>query len=194
VNTQANLVSNNSQRIGSFSTSTGQEIEVIDVDLEAQGLSKTDLKLPTTATFGLGYGLDKKWFVGVEYSMQSLSDFSSQFIEIDNLSYQDASSFAFGAYFIPDYASFSNYFRRVTYRAGLRYDKTGIMVNDTEINNFGITFGIGLPLGGSFSNVNLGFELGRRGTTSADLIEESYFKVNIGLSLSDRWFQKRRIN
>ena len=51
------------------------------------------------------------------------------------------------------------------------------MINGKEINNFGITFGLGLPLGGSFSNINLGFELGRRGTTDADLIEESYFKV-----------------
>ncbi|MEC7264731.1 MAG: hypothetical protein VXW38_13400, partial [Bacteroidota bacterium] len=86
------------------------------------------------------------------------------------------------------------YFKRVTYRAGLRYDVSGLEVNGKEINNFGITFGLGMPLGGSFSNVNLGFELGRRGTTDANLIEESYLKINVGLSLNDVWFQKRKIN
>jgi len=49
-------------------------------------------------------------------------------------------------------------------------------------------------LGRSFSNINLGFELGKRGMASENLIEEKYFKINIGLSLNDLWFQKRKIN
>lgn len=194
VNTQANLVSENTQRIGSFSLSNGQEIEVIDVNLEARGLKRTEIKVPTRTTFGLGMGEDKKWFLGGEYSFQQFSDFRNEFVIIDDVEYQDASSIAVGGFFIPDFASFSSYFNRITYRAGLRLDKTGMVVREKEINNFGITFGLGLPLGGSFSNMNLGFELGRRGTTAADLIEESYMKVNIGLSLNDRWFRKRQID
>jgi hypothetical protein len=73
-----------------------------------------------------------------------------------------------------------------------------MVINNTEINNFGITFGVGLPLASGnnvgFSNINLGFEVGNRGTTDANLIKENYFKVNIGLSLNDRWFVKRKIN
>ena len=118
----------------------------------------------------------------------------NEFVDAESLEYIDAYSLALGMYYIPDYASFTSYARRVNYRAGLRYDKTGLVINDKEINNFGITFGAGLPLGGSFSNINLGFELGRRGTTAANLIEESYFKFSVGLSLNDRWFQKRKIN
>ena len=194
VNTQANLVSTNSQRIGSFAVDSGEEVEVVEVDLEAQGLKNTELKIPTVASFGLGFGQDKKWFVGAEYSFQDYSSFENRFVSVENLEYIDASSMAFGVYFIPDYASFTSYLKRVNYRAGLRYDKTGLMINGKEINNFGITFGFGLPLGGSFSNLNLGFELGRRGTTDANLIEESYLKIGIGLSLNDRWFQKRKIN
>ncbi len=194
VDTQANLESENSQTIGSFSLATGEEIEVIDVDLEAQGLKRTDLKIPTTYTFGLGYGQDKKWFVGLEYGFQELSSFTNAFLNADQVEYIDSSSLALGVFFIPDFASFSSYLKRINYRAGLRYDKTGLVVNGKEIENFGITFGLGLPLGGAFSNVNLGFELGRRGTQAANLIEESYLKIGVGLSLNDRWFQKRKIN
>ena len=194
VNTQANLVSKNTQEIGSFSLVDGTGIETIDVDLDAQGLRNTDLKIPTTTTFGLGYGEKMKWFLGAEYSFQGLSSFSNEFLAVDNLVYKDASSLAFGGFFIPNRSPFSPYWKRVTYRAGLRLDKTGMLVNNTDINNFGITFGFGLPLGRSLSNLNLGFELGRRGTTSADLIEESYLKINIGLSLNDLWFQKRKID
>ena len=194
VNTQGNLVSKNERQIGSFSVANGGTIEEVEVNLAAQNLRNTELKIPTTTTFGLGYGEDFKWFVGAEYSFQGMSSFDNTFLGADNVRYEDASSYAFGAFITPDYDSFTSYLKRVTYRAGVRFDKTGMLVNEVDINNFGITFGLGLPLGRSFSNLNLGFELGRRGTTRANLIEESYFKFNVGLSLNDRWFQKRKIN
>ncbi len=194
VNTQANLTSKNKKAIGSLSTTTGQNVEVTNVDLDAVNLKNTELKIPTTATLGLGFGEHRKWFLGAEYSFQGLSSFSNDFIDEDNIEYEDASSFAFGGFYIPDHSAFSGYYKQITYRAGLRMDKTGMTINNKEINNFGITFGFGLPMRGSFSNLNLGFEIGKRGTTYADLIEESYFKVNFGLSLNDIWFRKRRIN
>ena len=194
VNTQANLTSDNSEQIGSFSTASGQSIETTEVNLHAQMLKYTFVKIPTTTTLGVGYGEDKKWFLGAEYSFQGFSNFSNDFLAVQNLEYKDAGTIRLGGYFVPEYTSFTSYAKRITYRAGLRQTKTGMVVNNKEINDFGITFGMGLPLGGSFSNINLGFELGRRGTTSADLIEESYFKVNLGLSLNDKWFLKRKIN
>jgi len=194
VDTQANLGAENTQRIGSFAQLSGREIETIDVDLEAQGLLRTDVKVPTITTIGLGFGEDKKWFLGGEYSFQQLSSFSNEFIATENLGYQDASTIRFGGFFVPDYSSFSGYLKRITYRAGVRFAKTGMLVNNQEIDDFGITFGFGLPLGNSFSNANLGLEYGKTGTTSANLVQENYFKVIIGLSLNDRWFQKRKIN
>ena len=82
----------------------------------------------------------------------------------------------------------------VNNRAGVRLDNTGYVVNGKSLENFGITFGMGLPLGINFSNLNLGFELGRRGTTMNGLVRESYFKVSVGLSFNDKWFLKRQIN
>ena len=194
VNTQGNLTSENTQTLGSFSLVTGNNVEVVDVDLDASNLRNTELKIPTRTTFGLGFGENKKWFLGAEYSFQQMGDFENTFLGLDNIDYGDANTYALGGYWIPDYRSLTGYFNRITYRAGLRYDVTGMTINNKEINNFGITFGLGLPLGADFSNLNVGFELGRRGTTDANLIEESYFKVNIGLSLNDRWFQQRKIN
>ena len=194
INTQGNLTSENTQTLGSFSLVTGNNVEVVDVDLDASNLRNTELKIPTRTTFGLGFGENKKWFLGAEYSFQQMGDFENTFLGLDNIDYGDANTYALGGYWIPDYRSLTGYFNRITYRAGLRYDVTGMTINNKEINNFGITFGLGLPLGADFSNLNVGFELGRRGTTDANLIEESYFKVNIGLSLNDRWFQQRKIN
>lgn len=194
VNTQANLVSENKRTIGSFSTVSGRDIEVLEVDLEAQGLARTGVQIPTTATLGVGYGQDRKWFLGAEYSFQELSSFENELTPFSNLEYQNAQTFRLGGYYIPDYTSFTSYLKRATYRAGAKVSKSGIVVDNKEINDFGITFGIGLPLGRNLSNINLGFELGKRGTKYGDLVEESYFKVNLGLSLNDKWFIPRKIN
>tara|TARA_R110002167_G_scaffold262525_13_gene469171 strand:- start:779 stop:2068 length:1290 start_codon:yes stop_codon:yes gene_type:complete len=194
VNTQANLSSTNTRQLGSILVSELRDIETLDVNLDVLGLKNTTLKIPTTTTLGVGFGEDMKWFLGAEYSFQGMGSFSNDFLAIDNLVYQDASSFAFGGYFIPERNAFNGYYKRMVYRAGIRYDKTGMLVNNKEINNFGITFGVGLPLGRSLSNLNIGFELGKRGTTSADLIEENYLKINLGFSFNDLWFLKRKIN
>jgi hypothetical protein len=41
--------------------------------------------------------------------------------------------------------------------------KTGLIVNSESINDVGLTLGLGLPIPGSLSNVNIGFELGKKG-------------------------------
>ena len=194
INTQINLTARNSRQIESTLISAGTTIESVDVDLNAVGLRNTELKIPTSVTLGLGYGEDKKWFVGAEFSTQNWDGFSNDFLGVDNISYQNANTFALGGLYTPDYDAFAGYFKRVTYRAGARFSNTGMIVNNNEINDFGITFGVGLPLGRILSNLNLGFEVGKRGTTDAGLIEENYIKFNLGFSFNSIWFEKRKIN
>jgi hypothetical protein len=44
----------------------------------------------------------------------------------------------------------------------LKYEKTGLVVNGESINDVGLTLGLGLPITGTSSNVNIGFELGKK--------------------------------
>ena len=194
IHTQTNLTSENSQRIGTYAPLTGNEIETIQVNLDEDFLHFTEIKVPTTYSLGLGYGEDKHWFLGAEYSTQQFSGFKNPFLRSANVEYEDASSIALGGFYLPNYTSIDSYLSRVVYRAGVRLDNTGYVVNGKSLENFGITFGMGLPLGINFSNLNLGFELGRRGTTMNGLVRESYFKVSVGLSFNDKWFLKRQIN
>ena len=55
-----------------------------------------------------------------------------------------------------------------------------------------MNFGFGLPVG--LSKIDIGFEFGQRGTTLKGLVFENYFNINIGLSLSDKWFKKTLID
>lgn len=175
---------------------TGQEaiINSIKADLEGQNLKETDLTLPSKFSFGAGIGQPQKWFAGAEYTFQKTSEFDNPIFTANNAEFVDASTIALGGYYIPNYNSFSSYWDRIVYRAGLNFENTGLKINNETINEFGISFGVGLPVGNIFSNANIGFEIGKRGTTKADLIEENFMNLQISLSLNDRWFQKRKYN
>jgi hypothetical protein len=99
-----------------------------------------------------------------------------------------------GGYYVPDFAPFASFFKRATYRFGIRLVNTGMEVNNQAIKDFGTNIGVGLPMGGTFSNVNIGIEMGALGTAKAGLIKENYLSLRVGLSLNDRWFLKRKIN
>lgn len=166
----------------------------IESDLAAEGLDQTDLTLPSSVSFGVGIGQPRKWFLGAEYSSQNTSEFSNPIFSIDNTNFVNASSFSLGGFYIPNYDSFSGYWKRATYRAGMRFEHTGLKINNEDIREFGMSFGVGLPVGGMFSNANLGLEFGKRGTTNANLIQENFINFQLSLSLNDRWFQKIKYN
>ena len=152
------------------------------------------LKLPNKIAIGVGVGEARKWLVGTTLAFQGNGQYANYYNSADEVRYEKYSKYAIGGYYIPNYASFSNYFSRITYRAGLKYEKTGLVINNESINDVGMTLGAGFPITGSFSNVNLGLEFGKRGTTEAGLIQENYFNFSLSFSFNDRWFLKNKFN
>ncbi|HLT33951.1 MAG TPA: hypothetical protein VKZ98_09190 [Aquaticitalea sp.] len=177
-----------------FNSTTDQEfvLNTIEADLDSQNLKTTDLDLPSRVSFGAGIGQPQKWFVGTEFTFQNSSKFSNPIFDISNAEFVNASTIAVGGFFIPEYDSFSKYWKRVVYRAGLHFENTGLEINNETINEFGISFGLGLPVGNLFSNANIGLEMGKRGTTNQNLVQENFINLQFSLSLNDRWFQKKK--
>jgi hypothetical protein len=175
---------------------TDQEVALntIDVDLGEIGLETTDLKIPSKTSFGFGFGAPRKWFAGVDYTFLKASQFSNRLLVVDNSTYEDASSISFGGFYIPEFDSFNRYWKRIVYRTGIRFENTGLKVNEQVIKEFGISFGVGLPVGRIFSNANLAVEFGKRGITSANLVRENFVNFQMSLSLNDRWFEKLKFN
>lgn len=116
------------------------------------------------------------------------------------IKYDNSNKIALGGFFIPKYNSITSYWDRVTYRAGIKLEKTGLLVNGsgiendfTAIDDYGISFGVGLPVSNQLSNLNIGFEFGKRGETEKGLVQENYFNFRLSLSLNDKWFRKLEI-
>jgi len=154
--------------------------------------SKTVIQMPSTFSIGAGVGESKKWIIGTEVTFKASNTFSNRISDVTNVSYENGTKYTLGGYYMPNYNSFDNYFKKITYRGGFRYENTGLVVNTFSINDYALTGGLGLPVGGTFSNLNLGFELGRRGTARANLIQENYINITMSLSLNDKWFTPRK--
>ena len=186
-----NFNSENYRKTGSVSIlPTG----IYTVDEREIEVPNTKFTFPSQLTLGAAISKSKNWGIGMEYVKQQTSNFTNRSFTIENVTYKNASKFRLGGYYIPNYNSFGNYFKRVVYRAGARFEQTGMEFSGQDINEFGISFGVGLPVGRLFSNMNIGVELGRRGTTDFGLIQENFFNTYLSFSLNDRWFEKRLID
>lgn len=172
-------------------TASGAETTI---DMLEVASYKEDVKLPSKFTIGTGFGRERKWFAGAEYTFQESNELGNRFDDVTNAAFESAYKISVGGYYIPNYTSFTSYFSRITYRAGIKYANTGLVINDEQIKDYGFSFGLGLPLGGyaGASNVNIGAEIGKRGTTNAGLVQENYVNIFISLSFNDRWFVKRK--
>ena len=169
-------------------------INQIEVDLLSLGLEETDLKMPSKMSIGLGIGSIRNWFIGSEYTMIKSSVFSSDLLDIENATFEDSSVLSVGGFYIPDYNSFNKLWQRIVYRSGIYFEKTGLNINNQSIKEFGISFGLGIPVGRLFSNINTVVEIGSRGTTNENLVKENFVNFQLSLSLNDRWFVKRKYN
>ena len=154
----------------------------------------TKIKLPSKLTFGSGFGEVKKWLVGGEITFLNNSVLSNRFNDIQGATFENSIRYSLGGFFIPNYNSYSNYYKRIVYRGGLRYENTGLVIQNKSINDFAANIGLGMPLSGTFTNINIGLEIGKRGTKYYNLVEENYINLSVGLSLSDKWFVKRKFD
>lgn len=189
---EGNLGSSNSRSISAVSYNSN--FEYSEVETSEEETFSRDLTLPSELKIGVGIGESRKWLIGAQFATASKGDLANTYNTKPNVSYDKAMKYSLGGYFIPDHDSFTSYFKRIVFRAGLKYEETGLIVNSESIKDAGFSFGLGLPVTGSFSNINFGFEYGKRGTTSAGLIQENYAKFSVGLSLNDRWFVKRKFD
>jgi hypothetical protein len=189
---QSKLSSSNTRTISTVKYNSNFDVGIIDA-VDSQEI-RTDLMIPEKISFGFGAGQVKKWMVGAQMTLQDVGKLAADFNTSSNTTYGKYSSYSLGGYYVPNYNVFSKYYQKVTYRAGLKYTKTGMAINTEEINDKAVTVGFGLPISGSVSNFGVGLEYGQKGTTAKGLVQEDYFSLALSFSLNDKWFGHRKID
>ena len=196
------LLSKNNQTYFTRSVSTQNIGSIQDLDLASQGIDQLNLTIGNKSSYGVSVGQDKKWLFGAQFTSINSGNYRNDFIQLNNISYENSSRLSIGGMYIPNYASITSYWKRIAYRAGFRQESSGVVVNAIPLDEIGMSFGVSLPLGGfysaanvaGYSNLNLGIELGERGVNTDGLVRERFWTIRIGLSLNDLWFIKRQYN
>ena len=139
--------------------------------------------IPQKIGGGFSIGQANNWMFAADVTLNEWSKYKA-FGMSDSLG--NSISYNFGAqYYIGKYAV----------NAGFRYHDSPLNINNTDINDYGISFGVGFPLRSNeftVSYVDLGFEFGRRGTTVNNLIQQDYFKVKLGINIRNTWFRRAK--
>ena len=153
---------------------------------------KGNVTFPLKVGGGLTYEVVNKLLVAGDFEFQQWSNYSAFGVKG---SLKNVIATSLGAQYTPQKFSSSttSYLKRMTYRAGIRYSKSYLEIKNTQLDEFGVSFGFGFPLRKTRSTLNIAVELGKRGTTNNQLIQENYGKVTLGFSIFERWFIKNKL-
>ena len=175
----------NSYSGGFISTST------YDTVLYKDDLRGT-LNIPQSIGAGLSYTFKDKLTVAGDVTWQNWANF--KFMKpCDSL--QNTVMASLGAQFIPDPTS-NKFFRKMAFRIGGRYSSGELLLRNKPISEFGVCFGVGVPLTtfNTHSSINILFEYGRTGTLDNNLIRQDYFRFSFCFTLQERWYQRVKLD
>lgn len=173
-----------------YNSNTGAPV-TIDSVYHATG-QKGDVIYPASYGAGIIFEKEMKWLLGVDYTSTQWDNY--RFFG-DKEPVRNSYAVHVGAQLFP--SNGTGYWRRVFYRAGFSFGTDYVSV-DKDLPTWSASVGLGLPMrppaySNQFSVINLSLEVGSRGNKT-NLIRENFFRVGVGLSLSDIWFLKRKFD
>lgn len=163
--------------------------------------AKDGYAMPTEVAVGLAYKHKNRWKIGLDYTYQNWGGISStDYLKPDGTvvgntgSYNNRHKINVGGEWCknPDGRSF---FEKVKYRAGVSYSSPYLNINTSEGIKKGprevaASIGVALPIINNYNNrsvLNVGFQWVNE---SGSVIKENTFRISIGLTFNERWFQK----
>ena len=144
-------------------------------------------------SFGAGISFSKADNLTFGADVQYLDYAQFRDFKGQNFNGAGAWKIALGGEFTPNATSPGSYLKRITYRTGVNIDQYPYLVNGNTLKDFGINFGLSLPVS-RISSLDLGVKIGKRGDLGLNKIEENYFKLYFGVTFNDQWFIKRRFD
>lgn len=162
--------------------------------------------VPSLTQAGISIDNNKNWSVNLDGGYQQWSQFRS-FGQKGGIStgvaLNDTWRAGIGGEIAPDPGSVDNYFKRVTYRAGLSVGQMPYRPDGNVMYDRAVSWGFSFPLPTATvldaTTINLAFSYGQRGNIAKSLenpngnIKEDYIRAQLGVTLNNRWFLKRRI-
>ncbi|MCS7035704.1 MAG: hypothetical protein RMJ33_05200 [Saprospiraceae bacterium] len=153
------------------------------------------LTLPAAWRVGAQYVRANKLRLGAEFAWEGWSVFENA-ARSNDADFRNIIELAAGVEYIPDHISYNRYLKRVRYRFGAHYRQDPRLVGPGQLDDIGLSFGMGFPLilpRQQTSFVQTSLEVGRLGRGTS--IQETYARITLGFTFNDdSWFFKRRFD
>lgn len=151
------------------------------------GTGFVKMKIPFRVIGGATLKMNNKFIFALDYFYQPWSYYSLNDVKSNNL--KDAHKVSLGFEYRPIREPGMSFWEQIMLRAGLSYEQSQYTFNNTDLNQYSIFAGFSLPLSPE-NTIDFAFEYSSRGTTDHNLIKEDFFKLNLGISFGDIWFQR----
>lgn len=161
-------------------------------------------KIPHTFGVGVYYKNGNKWSVGADYSLQKWGsctmpwlNTNQEYVVTDNL-LKDKHTVTLGGEYTPDVFSRS-VLKRTTYKLGASYSTPYIITNGTDgPKEYTVTAGFTSPLKSSWNGRNILLNVALQWvkespTDKLTQISENYFRLSVGITFNERWFEKWKV-
>jgi hypothetical protein len=150
--------------------------------------------MPKSIGGGLALEKDDKYLIAADVYWQNWAKLK-MFGKDDSL--KNTIRASLGIQITPNATDYNNYFKRVKYRFGVAYSQSYLQLYGRQLSDFGISFGAGFPIRKSQTDiskgmVNVGIQIGQRGTTDLGLIKEDYIRFTLSMNIYDFWFRKQK--
>lgn len=143
------------------------------------------LTVPVAYGVGLAWQFGERYLAAADYYAQPWGDVNLNGIHAADV--RNSSRFGIGVEQLPSRDLTATWGERLSYRLGFFLHATYYRINDEPINEWGVTGGLALPVTGE-TRLNVSLEYGSRGTTSAGLVKDNFFRASLSLNISELWF------
>ena len=160
------------------------------------------LEIPLTVGGGLSWRHGDTWLVGVDYSIQRWGvigypevNSKTQKYELKKGLLRNRQKLTVGGEWVPNANDTRHFFNRVHYRIGASYATPYYNIGNVKgPSELSVSVGFGIPIFNTWNNRSIVNVSGQWVRTSATgLITENMFRINVGLTFNERWFQKWKV-
>lgn len=148
--------------------------------------------LPFTLLAGLAYSYDDRLTIAGDlvFSTASSIDLPKNEANPSN----DVLTLRTGLSYIPDNSPGARFTNRIRYKAGFSGGLSHVVFSGIQQDEWGLSSGVGLPLPGLGSVLDVGGDVIWRGYLAGTQYKDQVYRLNIGINLTELWFQKRLID
>jgi len=185
---------NSTFSIGGLYRSASRLNMATSIDLSSTTATESDsdrIKIDYPAAFGAGIAVNlKKWLFAADYYQQQWQEYAHDGKRVEGL--ESFQRFSLGAEYTDSRSRLEGYRRRISWRLGGYYSRLPFTNADGEnVHETFLSFGCGLPFSVTAGQVDIAFEVGRRGDVSRFMYEDTIFRLSGSLTGGERWFQRR---